>query len=154
MPFKFMSLTVIFLALAACTASAQAPARLAACLEGRAPYPEEITYPAPLMERLGEVPAITSSEFGDVIDGIAFPPPMPTYPIRAAIAGREGACLIYFDLDAAGAPQDVAAACTSAEFIAAAEAAVREARFPPAMIDGAPTPRERMVYPLTFCLMG
>lgn len=165
MPFRFLSLAVLFVTLAACTASPHAPARdpaptvqdqpqrLAPCAEGRAPYPAEVRYSDPLLARLGEVPPVSTSDFGEVIDGIAYPQPMPTYPIEAAIAGEEGACLVYFDLSMSGHPVNVAAACTSEAFTDAAETALRQSRFPPAMENGEPVRRERMVYPLTFCQM-
>jgi len=127
--------------------------RILPCSQGRAPRLDEVSYTMALLDRLGSVPQEEISEFSEVIDGIAYPPPQPTYPIEAAIAGREGACRVHFNLTAEGRTAVLGAACSDPVFVDAAEAAVAEARFPPAIVDGAPAPRDDLVYPLTFCTM-
>lgn len=161
MPNAAWTIGLIALALPACTtltdttipAVQQDSLTIAACEEGRPPRTDEVSYSQALLARMDGVPVGDISEFSEVIDGIAFPPPQPVYPIEAAIKGREGACLVYFDQTAEGRAESIEAACTRPEFASAAEAAVAEARFPPAMVGGAPSARPGMVYPITFCQM-
>ena len=127
--------------------------RILPCSEGRAPRLDEVSYTIALLDRLGSAPQEKISEFSEVIDGIAYPPPQPRYPMEAAIAGEEGGCRVHFNLTAEGRTDVLGAACSDPVFVKAAEAAAAKARFPPALVNGAPAPRDDLVYPLTFCTM-
>lgn len=87
-------------------------------------------------------------------DGDAQPirPPVPSYPMEAAMLDLSGACDVRFDVDVEGLPVNIRAACTDAIFCSESERAISRALFEPKIVDGEPTMRTDVVYPLEYRL--
>ncbi|PKP83005.1 MAG: energy transducer TonB [Alphaproteobacteria bacterium HGW-Alphaproteobacteria-18] len=108
----------------------------------------------------GEAPArfdIGPLTFGAIstspIDGrelVAVRDPLPTMPPGALSRGISGSCDVFFDVDTAGRPQNIAAKCTDNIFKAEAERAVRRAEFLPAIRNGQPVAQKNAIYPIEF----
>ena len=80
--------------------------------------------------------------------------PTPKFPMLAAWLGLEGHCDVRFGVDEKGFAFAVAASCTRRIFCFEAKRAVSEATFEPKTIDGVPSVRTNVVFPLEFFLDG
>ncbi len=145
---------------AASVSTAPAGLAIGQCNSPGAAY-AEIKYPAGWNERLEA--SVRNAEPADELlggptDNVSdlntppVSPPRVVYPSASQSRGVEGACDVILDTDRDGNPRNVAAACTSPEFVAAAESALSATRFPPRIENGRRVARRGIVYPLAFCL--
>ena len=124
--------------------------------------PTRIAFPDGWQTRMNEVATKSASNdellggpvTTEVVDRNAQPisPPVPTYPAAAASTGREAKCEVMFDVNNAGAPEEILTACSSPEFNASAFSAASGLRFTPKVVDGRNVRRLNVVYPLLYCL--
>lgn len=98
--------------------------------------------------------AVGGAAFAQTREASPLNPPVPKYPYWAAFFGIEGHCDVRFNVDEDGYVFGVLASCSSRMFCHEANRTVSEVRFSPKLIDGVPTVRFNVVYPLTFRLDG
>lgn len=79
-------------------------------------------------------------------------PPTPSYPADAIRASISGSCTVRFDVDEFGGVLAPKAECTHAAFCAESERAVGKLRYIPLVIDGLPSVRRDVSYPLEYVL--
>ena len=77
-------------------------------------------------------------------------PPQPFYPALAARAGMPGVCVVLFDVDRRGATINMQPHCSHRIFCQSASEAIAGALFSPKTVDGQPTVRFNVVYPLEY----
>jgi len=92
-----------------------------------------------------------AQEFDDS-DAQPLSPPVPTYPVLAAVLGLDGLCSVRFSVDQQGLPFNLFTSCTEPVFCYEAKRAVSEVRFKPVYVNGHPRIREDVVYPIEFRL--
>jgi outer membrane biosynthesis protein TonB len=80
--------------------------------------------------------------------------PQTAYPTLASWFGIEGYCEVRFAIDEEGFPFAVEPACTRKVFCFEAKRAVSGASFYPKMVDGVPTVRTNVVYPMEYFFEG
>lgn len=76
--------------------------------------------------------------------------PQTAYPTLASWFGIEGYCEVHFAIDEKGFPFGVEPACTRKVFCFEAKRAVAGASFYPKLVDGMPTVRTNVVYPMQY----
>ncbi|RIJ28821.1 hypothetical protein D1222_10605 [Henriciella algicola] len=76
--------------------------------------------------------------------------PQPSYPFLASLFNVQGACEVRFSVDEEGLPFGLTTQCTQPIFCHEAERAVSRVRFLPKLVDGIPTVRRNVIYPLEF----
>lgn len=76
--------------------------------------------------------------------------PEPQYPMIASWLRLEGHCEVRFSVDEKGFPFAVSPFCTRPIFCFEAKRAVSDATFYPKRVDGVPTERLNLVFPLEF----
>jgi TonB family protein len=81
-------------------------------------------------------------------------PPQPIYPALAARAGMPGVCVVLFDVDRRGATINIQPHCSHRIFCQSASEAIAGALFSPQTLDGQPTVRFNVVYPLEYQISG
>ena len=74
------------------------------------------------------------------------------FPISMSEQGKNGDCLITFDLPRAGSATNIKANCDNEGFVESAEQAVATMVFSPLAIDDEFIPQEGVTYPLTYIL--
>ncbi|MEM7460433.1 MAG: hypothetical protein AAF331_13285 [Pseudomonadota bacterium] len=76
--------------------------------------------------------------------------PKPEYPTLASWFRWEGYCEVRFAIDEAGFPFAVEPSCSRRIFCFDAKRAVTASTFYPKLVDGVPTVRTNVVYPLQY----
>lgn len=79
-------------------------------------------------------------------------PPVPSYPIEAAMLDLPGLCYVRFDVDVEGLPVNIRATCTDGIFCSESKRAISRVLFEPKIVDGEPVMRTDVVYPLEYQL--
>ena len=79
-------------------------------------------------------------------------PPVPSYPLEAAMMDLPGACFVRFDVDVEGLPVNITATCTDEIFCSESKRAISRVFFAPKIVDGEPVMRTDVVYPLEYQL--
>lgn len=83
-------------------------------------------------------------------DARVIEPPTPKYPMLASWLQLEGRCEVRFAVDEDGLAFAVQPACTRPIFCFEAKRAVTAVRFEPKRVDGVPTVRTNIIYPLNW----
>lgn len=81
-------------------------------------------------------------------------PPRTKYPALAELLGIEGHCDVYFAVDERGLPFAVEPRCTHPIFCFDAKRAVSGTKFKPQLIDGVPSVRTRLIFPIIYAMEG
>ena len=81
-------------------------------------------------------------------------PPVPKYPVQAAMAKVSGMCEVSFDVDRNGKLVAPRAACSNPVFCHEVLRAMSETEYAPKIVDGVPSPRYGVVYPIEFSISG
>lgn len=79
-------------------------------------------------------------------------PPVPSYPLEAAMMDLPGNCVVRFDVDVEGLPVNITATCTDTIFCTESKRAISRVLFAPKVVDGEPVMRTDVVYPLQYQL--
>lgn len=97
-------------------------------------------------------PASAEGNAGEIIEPQIVRPPAPSYPASAINRNLNGSCIVQFDLDARGRPQNIAPSCSHPVFCHSAVRALRGARYSPKKVDGTAVPATMVIYPLDYRL--
>ncbi|MEM9181113.1 MAG: energy transducer TonB [Pseudomonadota bacterium] len=81
-------------------------------------------------------------------------PPVPKYPVQAAMAGMSGMCDALFDVDQTGNILNLRASCSNLVFCHEVIRAMSEVAYAPKIVNGEAVPRYGVVFPLEFTIAG
>lgn len=81
-------------------------------------------------------------------------PPVPKYPVQAAMTQMSGFCEVTFDVDREGQLVALSAECSNPVFCHEVLRAMSEVEYAPKIVDGAAAPRHGVVYPIEFTISG
>lgn len=79
-------------------------------------------------------------------------PPVPKYPMQAAMTQTSGFCEVTFDVDRKGQLVAPRAECSNPVFCHEVLRAMSEVEYAPKIVDGAAVPRYGVVYPIEFTI--
>ncbi|MEO9970254.1 MAG: energy transducer TonB [Hyphomonadaceae bacterium] len=83
-------------------------------------------------------------------DAIPISAPLIVYPAELAEAGITGDCEAHFDVSENGVPHNIEATCSHAGFVEEVIRAAGTMKFHPKRVNGTPTTRKGVVYPIVF----
>lgn len=107
-----------------------------------------------LIAALGSCAVTATSALAQDRDSQPLNPPQPNYPYLASLFHVEGNCDVRFSVDEEGLPFGLMTSCTHPIFCHEAERAVSRVKFLPKLVDGIPTVRTDIIYPLIFQLQS
>lgn len=81
-------------------------------------------------------------------------PPVPKYPVQAAMAGMSGMCDALFDIDQTGKIVNLRANCSNVVFCHEVIRAMSDVAYAPKIVNDEAVPRYGVVYPLEFTIAG
>ncbi|MEL6728682.1 MAG: energy transducer TonB [Pseudomonadota bacterium] len=81
-------------------------------------------------------------------------PPIPSYPLKAAMAGLSGMCEVHMDVTPAGKPVNIRAKCTHEVFCDESMRAMAAVVFAPKIVNGEALWRNGVAYPLEYLIEG
>lgn len=95
-------------------------------------------------------PSVAQEDTAPPEDAQPITPPVPSYPIMAAMLGMIGYCEVRFAVDVDGYAFNLHTECTDYIFCYQSKKAVNSVRFKPAYENGYPRVRHKVVYPLEY----
>ena len=83
-------------------------------------------------------------------DAVPIAPPLVVYPAEMIEQGISGECTAIFDVSRKGTPENVKAQCTHHGFVEEVIRAAGTMKFHPKRVNGTPTTRKGVIYPIVF----